>query len=113
MGLMPISETEPSRAQPAPRAGTWASLRNAATRAANLLLTPVRISCRTHIESDGLPCGACFDKIDFIAPPLCTRLGVPLPYDAGERCLSAAAIAEPPVYDRARAVARYSETMRN
>jgi ComF family protein len=40
------------------------------------------------------------------------RLGVPLPYDAGEPCLSAAAIASPPVYDRARAVARYSDTMR-
>jgi predicted amidophosphoribosyltransferase len=56
-------------------------------------------------------CGDCFAKIDFIAPPICARLGVPLPYDAGEPCLSAAAIASPPVYDRARAVARYSETM--
>jgi len=35
-----------------------------------------------------------------------------LPYDAGEGALSAAAIATPPVYDRARAAARYSETMR-
>jgi ComF family protein len=40
------------------------------------------------------------------------RLGVPLPYEAGEVTLSAAAIAKPPDYDRARAVARYSETMR-
>jgi predicted amidophosphoribosyltransferase len=37
---------------------------------------------------------------------------VPLPYDAGEPSLSAAAIADPPVYDRARAAARYSSTMR-
>jgi len=36
-----------------------------------------------------------------------------LPYDAGQPCLSAAALASPPVYDRARAVARYSETMRD
>lgn len=56
--------------------------------------------------------GACFARIDFIAPPICARLGVPLPYDAGEGALSAAAIATPPVYDRARAAARYSETMR-
>lgn len=35
-----------------------------------------------------------------------------MPYDAGEGALSAAAIATPPVYDRARAAARYSETMR-
>jgi ComF family protein len=37
---------------------------------------------------------------------------VPLPYEAGEPLLSAAAIATPPVYDRARAAARYSDTMR-
>ncbi len=37
---------------------------------------------------------------------------MPLPYDAGEPLLSAAAIAKPPVYDRARAAARYSATMR-
>jgi predicted amidophosphoribosyltransferase len=35
-----------------------------------------------------------------------------VPYDAGEPLLSAAAIAKPPVYDRARAAARYSATMR-
>ena len=35
-----------------------------------------------------------------------------MPYDAGEGALSAAAIATPPVYDRARAAARYSDTMR-
>ena len=80
--------------------------------AADLLLPPVCISCRTRVETHGLLCGQCFAKIDFIAPPLCARLGVPLPYDAGEPSLSAAAIASPPVYDRARAVARYSETMR-
>ncbi len=36
---------------------------------------------------------------------------MPLPYDTGEPSLSAAAIADLPVYDRARAVARYSSTM--
>ena len=80
-------------------------------RLADLLLPPVCISCRTRIGSHGLLCGACFAKIDFIAPPS-AHVGVPLPYDAGEPALSAAAIASPPVYDRARAAARYSDTMR-
>jgi hypothetical protein len=80
---------------------------------ADLLLPPVCISCRTRIGSHGLLCGGCFAKIDFIAPPICARLGVPLPYDAGEPSLSGAAIAKPPVYDRARAAARYSATMRD
>ena len=81
-------------------------------RLADVLLPPVCIACRTRIWSHGLLCGACFAKIDFIAPPICARLEVPLPYDAGEPSLSAAAIAKPPVYDRARAAARYSATMR-
>ncbi|MBK5197824.1 MAG: ComF family protein [Methyloceanibacter sp.] len=81
-------------------------------RLADVLLPPVCIACRTRIGSHGLLCGACFAKIDFIAPPICARLGVPLPYEAGEPSLSAAAIAKPPVYDRARAAARYSSTMR-
>lgn len=81
-------------------------------RLAALLLPPVCISCRRRIGNHGLLCGACFASIDFIAPPICARLGVPLPYDAGEGSLSAGTIASPPVYDRARAAARYSETMR-
>jgi hypothetical protein len=80
---------------------------------ADLLLLPVCAVCRTRIGSHGLFCGACFAKIEFIAPPLCDRPGVPLPYDTGEgRQLSAAAIVEPPVYDRARVITRYSGTMR-
>jgi predicted amidophosphoribosyltransferase len=81
-------------------------------RIADLLRPPVCISCRRRIFSHGLLCGACFARIDFISPPLCARLGIPLPYEAGEPLLSPAAIASPPVYDRARAAARYSDTMR-
>jgi ComF family protein len=88
-------------------------LRSALTALADLLLPPVCISCRKHTLSHGLLCGDCWSRIDFIAPPICARLGVPLPYDTGEPSLSAAAIADPPVYDRARAAARYSATMRD
>ncbi|MGE5260240.1 MAG: ComF family protein [Actinomycetota bacterium] len=89
------------------------SLRSLLAPLADLLLPPVCIVCRSRIGGHGLICGVCFAKIEFIATPLCDRLGVPLPYDAGEgKQLSAAAIAKPPVYDRARAVARYSSTMR-
>ena len=104
---MGVSETELGLERAAPG---W---RSAFGAVANLLLPPVCIACRSRISNHGLLCGDCFARIDFIAPPICARLGVPLPYDAGEPSLSAAAIASPPVYDRARAVARYSETMRD
>jgi ComF family protein len=50
--------------------------------------------------------------VHFIRPPLCDVLGIPLPFDTGERILSAAAMARPPAYDRARAVGHYSGAMR-
>jgi len=80
---------------------------------ADLVLPPVCLHCRAPASAHGLLCGSCFAGVDFIVPPLCSRLGVPLPYDTGEPYLSAAAIAAPPAYDRARAVAQYSQTMRD
>ena len=116
MASMPIGEAELSLeappASPASARGAAGFMRPMLGRLADLLLPPVCISCRTRIGSHGLLCGACFAKIDFIAPPICARLGVPLPYDAGEPSLSAVAMASPPVYGRARAAARYSDTMR-
>lgn len=89
------------------------SLRAMLGSLADLLLPPVCIACRRRVESHGLLCGDCWGGIEFIAPPICARLGVPLPYETGEPCLSAAALANPPRYDRARAVARYAGTMRD
>jgi ComF family protein len=116
MAPMSIGEAEhgleaPARARAT--AGAGSSARSILGHLADLLLPPVCLACRTRIWSHGLLCGDCFAKIDFIAPPLCARLGVPLPYETGEPALSAAAIAKPPVYDRARAAARYSSIMRD
>ncbi len=65
------------------------------------------------MESHGALCPSCWGSIDFIGPPLCNRLGIPLPYDSGEIAISAAAFANPPVYHRARAVAHYDGVMRD
>ena len=115
MAAMPTGEAElglerrAEAAIAAERSGATAWLLR---RVADFLLPPVCISCRTRVGSHGLLCGTCFAKIDFIAPPLCERLGIPLPFETGEKRLSAAAIASPPVYDRARAAAHYSDAMR-
>jgi ComF family protein len=122
MGVMSISDgeldnsTTPWARASAPAWRPFGALKSGLGALADLFLPPVCIVCRTRIGNHGLLCGACWARIDFIAPPLCARLGLPLPYDtgaAGEPCLSAAAIAAPPVYDRARAAARYSSTMRD
>jgi len=113
---MPIGEAEqlglePRSAAPAMAGAARAAMRSMLGHLADFLLPPVCISCGARIGTHGLLCGNCFAKIDFITPPLCARLGIPLPFEAGDPPLSVAAIASPPVYDRARAAARYSDTM--
>jgi ComF family protein len=95
------------------RGALLASAVSALARLSDVLLPPLCIACRAPIDRHGQLCGSCWAGIDFIVPPLCDRLGIPLPFDAGEPMLSAAALAEPPAYDRARAVAGYSATMRD
>jgi ComF family protein len=89
------------------------SLRRLAARISNLMLPPLCVGCETRLFAHDTLCPACWRGIDFIRPPLCDRLGIPLPYDTGGTMVSAAAVADPPDYERARAVARYSGLMRD
>jgi ComF family protein len=45
----------------------------------------------------------------FIERPFCDRLGTPFEHDLGEGLLSQQAVADPPVFRRARAVARFED----
>lgn len=63
------------------------------------------------MDHDAL-CPSCWQQINFVRPPVCDRLGLPLAIDTGGLTLSAAAIANPPDYDRARAVASFDGLMR-
>ena len=83
------------------------------TRLLDLALPPICLSCGVHVDRHRMLCPGCWSQVDFITPPLCDRLGVPLPFDSGERAVSAAALAAPPVYDRARAAAAYDGVMRD
>jgi hypothetical protein len=79
--MVPMTGVELSAAaEPSREAETaWRKpMRSLLGHIADLLLPPVCISCRARIGSHGLLCGACFAKIDFIAPPICARLGVAL-----------------------------------
>lgn len=55
----------------------------------------------------------CWPEAGFIERPFCERLGTPFPADHGGALISPSALAEPPAYARARAVARYSGVMRD
>lgn len=79
---------------------------------ADTLLPPVCAACQQQIASRNAICPECWREIDFIAPPLCDRLGIRLPYATGDTMISAAAAARPPAYGRARAVGHYDGTLR-
>lgn len=81
--------------------------------ALDVLLPPLCLGCRVHITAHDALCPACWRQVNFVRPPLCDRLGLPLPYDTGGRMVSAAAVADPPDFDRARAVASFDGVMRD
>lgn len=91
----------------------WLGLAASGGRAlADCIVPPVCVACREPMTEHDVLCPSCWHDIDFIRPPLCDRLGLPLPFDPGGPAVSAAAEANPPDYGRARAVARYDRTMK-
>ncbi len=86
--------------------------RRVLTTLSDIVMPPVCLVCRAPIGDHDALCAGCWRDIDFIRPPLCDRLGMPLPFDTGGIMISAAAAADPPAYDRARAVASHAGSMR-
>lgn len=74
---------------------------------ADLVLPPTCPGCRARVAAGGGLCVACWQSLRPIEEPWCERLGLPFAYDLGPGTLSAAAIAMPPAYDRARAAVAY------
>ena len=80
---------------------------------AGFIVPAACLTCRDRLADTDSVCPTCWRRIDFIRPPLCDRLGLPMPYGTGGIMVSAAAVARPPAYDRARAVARFDGVMRD
>ncbi|MFZ0558661.1 MAG: ComF family protein [Methylovirgula sp.] len=116
-----VAEAPEERGASAPRSAPLRSLRQAASdlrdrlrrlgvAALDLVFPPTCLACRKATGDHGALCPACWSRINFIERPYCERLGTPFPYDLGiEGLHSPEAIADPPVYARARAVARFEE----
>jgi ComF family protein len=75
-----------------------------------LLYPPTCIACQAATGEPHALCAACWSGIRFIERPFCERLGTPFAVDLGQPLLSPAAMADPPVFERARAVAEYDGT---
>lgn len=74
---------------------------------ADLVLPPACPVCRIRLGSAGGLCPDCWQTVRFLERPWCERLGTPLPIDLGPGILSAAAIADPPLFTRARSAVSY------
>lgn len=89
----------------------WSALRSNARRSALMigrhvfdgLFPQICLVCRAPVDCQGTVCAACWPDFAFIDEPLCQITGMPFIHGFGEGMVSAAAIADPPPYRRARA----------
>jgi ComF family protein len=115
MPFVPRVFSEISRVNVLPsRAGAMIGrkLRRAAGALADIVYPPSCLVCQAAIAWPRALCAQCWGRFRLIERPFCERLGTPFAVDAGAKLLSPAAIANPPAYERARAVARYDEAAR-
>jgi ComF family protein len=103
---MSLSEV---RAEASPRARICVFLATLGRAALDALYPPTCLACRAATGAHGGLCPACWRAMRFIERPFCDRLGTPFEQDLGEGLLSPQAIADPPVFRRARAVARFED----
>ena len=80
-----------------------------AAAALDALYPPTCLACRAATGAHGALCPRCWSAMRFIERPFCERLGTPFEQDLGDALLSPQAIADPPVFARARAVARFED----
>lgn len=80
--------------------------------AVDIVYPPSCVACQAATAQAQALCPACWGEMRFIERPYCERLGTPFAIDLGDGMVSPAAIADPPVFARARAVCRFDGTAR-
>jgi ComF family protein len=84
-----------------------ARVRSAGALLLDLVYPPACLCCREAVGAHGGLCAFCWNGVGFIERPFCERLGTPFESDEASGMISLEAAAHPPVFARARAVARY------
>jgi ComF family protein len=94
-------------------AAVASALRGLPRGALSLIYPPTCSGCGSATADPGALCPSCWTGLRLIEEPLCQRFGTPFAVDLGVGpLLSPRAIAEPPVFGRARAVALYDDVAR-
>jgi ComF family protein len=85
-------------------------LRSLAHATIDIVFPPGCLNCQQSTGASGLLCASCWGQVRFIERPYCERLGTPFSADLGnDGLLSPEAVANPPVFARARAVAHFED----
>ncbi|MBB4009320.1 ComF family protein [Rhizobium taibaishanense] len=79
----------------------------------DLVYPPGCAACGLPIADAGCLCSGCWCSVRFIERPYCEILGLPFGFDPGRGMVCAEAIANPPVFDRLRAVAVHDGAARD
>lgn len=78
----------------------------------NALLPPQCVHCGTLVGTPGGLCGPCWSRLELISRPVCDRTGLAFAFDPGPGIVSARALADPPEWDRLRAVSEFDDVSR-
>lgn len=74
------------------------------------LVTPsLCLLCSTPVGEPASLCVSCWQKLRHLDDPVCNALGTPFAYEQGPSAVSAQALADPPVWDRARAAVVFDD----
>lgn len=78
----------------------------------DVVTPPHCLMCHEPVTEPAALCLSCWQKLHMLEDPVCDVLGTPFTYDPGPGLVSAAALANPPPWDRARAAVAYDEASR-
>ncbi len=77
------------------------------------IVTPSQcLGCNVAVREPASLCVPCWAGLQHLDDPVCDMLGTPFAYDQGPGMLSAAALADPPEWDRARAAVIFDDASR-
>lgn len=77
--------------------------------AVDLITPPKCLTCRKNLQLGASLCRDCWQKLVYLEEPVCDVMGTPFAYDQGEGIVSAAALADPPSWDKARAAVLFDD----
>ena len=75
----------------------------------DLVAPSLCLGCGKPVGEPASLCVACWASLQQLDEPVCDALGTPFAYDQGPGAISAAALSDPPAWDRARAAVIFDE----